>query len=137
MEDYHTDLVGRCEDGRQFFIYEPFVFPNEEINEDWTKVRREYLVLYLFDPEGNFIEIKHWSGGTTAELNHQEKQKKKDEFLTSLGKFELCDISVKLFQTTIDGVVFGLVPSEKNEAVDLQPSSTIQFTEPWDGEYYT
>jgi hypothetical protein len=44
---------------------------------------------------------------------------------------------VKLFQTTIDGVVFGLVPDAENETVELQPSSTIAFQSPWDGEYDT
>lgn len=34
-------------------------------------------------------------------------------------------------------MTFGLVVNEEIEAVDLQPSSTISFHEPWDGEYDT
>jgi len=44
---------------------------------------------------------------------------------------------LNLFQTKIDGVVFGLVPAEEIESIELQPSSTIAFHEPWDGEYDT
>jgi formate hydrogenlyase regulatory protein HycA len=62
---------------------------------------------------------------------------KLDEMIAELGRFEFSDIEVKPFQTVIDGVVFGLVPDEEHETVELEPSSTISFQEPWDGEYYT
>jgi hypothetical protein len=40
-------------------------------------------------------------------------------------------------QTLIDGFVFGLIPNEEDQTLNLQPSSTISFQEPRDGEYYT
>jgi hypothetical protein len=64
-------------------------------------------------------------------------REKLEEMIKKLGKTEFCDIEVKPFQTTIDGVVFGLVPNDEYGSVDLQPSSTISFQEPWDGEHYT
>lgn len=93
--------------------------------------------MYLFDHEGNFVQAKHWYFGTTAELQPSLVEKKKKEMLKSLGKYKLCDIAVKEFQTEINGTMFGLIRNEEYESVDLQPSSTISFTEPWDGEYDT
>ena len=57
--------------------------------------------------------------------------------ISELGEVEFTDIEVKTFQTTIDGIVFGLITNEEYETVDLEPSSTISFHEPWDGEYDT
>ena len=57
--------------------------------------------------------------------------------INELGKIEFCYIAVKPFQTVIDGVSFGLVPNNEYETVELEPSSTILFHEPWDGEYDT
>ena len=54
-----------------------------------------------------------------------------------LGEVTFCDIEVKLFNTLIDGVEFGLIPDPEFKCIDLQPSSTISFTEPWDGSYST
>jgi formate hydrogenlyase regulatory protein HycA len=57
--------------------------------------------------------------------------------MAGLGFIQYRDIAIKLFQTTIDGIVFGLIPDQKTESIILEPSSTISFQEPWDGEYYT
>ena len=37
----------------------------------------------------------------------------------------------------IDGFTFGLIPNKEISMIDLHPSSTIAFQEPWDGEYFT
>lgn len=79
----------------------------------------------------------HWCGGVTAQVDESAMRKKFEEMIAELGAFEFSDIEVKPFQTVIDGVVFGLVPNEEHETVDLEPSSTISFQAPWDGEYYT
>ena len=47
------------------------------------------------------------------------------------------DISVELFEVTIDNEKFGLIANHEFDCVNAQPSSTISFYEPWDGEYYT
>ena len=137
MEDYHTHFLGKTEDGRQFFGYETFVFPNGIPAAEWEKNRKEYVVLYLFDEDGNHLATNHWYAGTTSETNDSVMREKLEEMIKKLGKTEFCNIEVKPFQTTIDGVVFGLVPNDEYESVDLQPNSTISFQEPWDGEYYT
>jgi hypothetical protein len=136
MEDYHTHFLGKTEDGRQFFGYETFVFPKPMPTSDWEK-QKEYVVLYIFDKNGNHLVTNHWYAGTTSETDESEIRERLEQMINELGNVEFCDIEVKPFQTVIDGVVFGLVPNDEHESVELQPSSTISFQKPWDGEYYT
>jgi hypothetical protein len=137
IEDYHTHFIGKTEDGKQFFGYETFVFLNGMPDSNWQSSRKEYVVLYIFDREGNHIKTNHWFAGTTSETNDSLTRKKLEQMVDELGNIEFTDIEVKPFQTIIDDVVFGLVPNKEYERVDLQPSSTISFHEPWDGEYDT
>lgn len=137
IEDYHTHFVGKTEDGRQFFGYETFVFPNGIPTSDWEKYRKEYVVLYIFDQEGNHLKTDHWYAGTTSETDETVIRERLEQMIRELGQTTFSDIEVKPFQTIIDGIVFGLVPNEEEETVDLEPSSTISFHEPWDGEYDT
>lgn len=136
-ENYHTHYLGKTQDGRQFFGYETFVFPNGMPQSDWTKGRKEYAVLYLFDKKGNHLKTNHWYAGTTSEINDFIIKEKLEQMISELGSIEYTNIIVKPFQTIIDGVIFGLIPNEEYETVDLQPNSTISFQEPWDGEYDT
>jgi hypothetical protein len=57
--------------------------------------------------------------------------------VNELGEVEFRDIAIKPFKTVIDGVEFGLIPNEETQSIELQPSSTIVFSEPWNGEYFT
>jgi len=62
---------------------------------------------------------------------------KLEKMVSDLGQVQYCDIEVKLFQTLIDGVAFGLVPEPKFGFIELQPNSALAFPEPWDGSYCT
>jgi len=62
---------------------------------------------------------------------------KLDEMVTDLGKVKYMDIAVELFDVEIDNHKFGLIANLDSQCVQAQPSSTISFYEPWDGEYYT
>lgn len=138
MEDYHTHYLGRAAGGKLFWGYETFAFtkPYAEIQGDnWQKFRKEFAVLHTFDQDGNHLQTKHWSSEDS--FNPALTSSKLEELVSELEDVEYKDIYVKLFQTTIDGIVFGLVPDVENETIELQPSSTIAFSEPWDGEYYT
>src|SRR5262245_23277515 len=135
LVDYHTHHIGRTSDGRQFFGYQTFVFPNR-VQRSLAE-RREYVVLYLFDKAGNHLETKHWYAGTTTEIDAKKLFNKLSQMITDLGPVEYSDIEVKPFQSIIDGVAFGLIPNEEHRSMELQPSSTISFQAPWDGEYYT
>ena len=138
IEDYHTHYLGEVNDGRLFWGYETFAFtkPYSEIqSEDWKKFRTDYAVLHIFDKKGNYLESKYSSGNLTNSTG--DTSNKLEELMAGLGFIQYRDIAIKLFQTTINGIVFGLIPDQKTESIILEPSSTISFQEPWDGEYYT
>jgi hypothetical protein len=136
-EDYHTHFVGRTTDGNQFFGYQTFVFPDGMPAMDWQKSRKEYVVLYLFDKKGNYLQTNHWYAGTSDQTSDELTQRKLLEMVEELGEVEYQDIAVKPFKTKIDGIEFGLIPDDETQSIELQPSSTIAFFEPWDGEYET
>ena len=66
-----------------------------------------------------------------------DTETKLEDIVSKLNEIEYCNIEVKLFEIEIDGFKFGLIPNEESKMIELQPSSTISFSEPWDGEYYT
>jgi len=57
--------------------------------------------------------------------------------IKELGKTTFCDIELETFEVNINGIKCGLIPNEEFVSIDLYPSNTISFQEPWDGEYYT
>lgn len=138
MEDYHTHHIGKYESGKQFWGYQTFVFTKRQFleGEKYENYRREYAVLYLFDKEGNFNEAKFEFAGTTDSLKFDTSEKV-EEMVTQLGEIEYCNIEIKPFEVLIDNFIFGLVPNEETEMIELQPSNTIAFSEPWEGEYCT
>jgi hypothetical protein len=140
-EDYHTHYLGLYSGNRLFWGYETFFFPSRTVGrEDWQNYRRDYVILHLFDRQGNHLETRSEFLGTAAESDAQASSEKLEQWVNDLGEVQYADIEVKLFQVYIDGVVFGLVPNtedEDNPSIELAPSSTIAFFEPWDGSYYT
>jgi len=136
-EDYHTHFVGRTNDGTQFFGYQTFVFPDRMPATDWQKSRKEYVVLYLFDKKGNHQRTNYWYAGTSDQTSDNLTLRKLQEMVDELGEVEYQDIAVKPFRTEIDGIEFGLIPDDETQSIELQPSSTIAFFKPWDGEYDT
>ena len=139
IEDYHTHYLGKTKSGMQFWGYVTFVWTvlPKDIQGDWKDYRNEYVILHLFDKEGNYIETKHWLGGTTNQVNDSVLYSKLEAMVAELGEVHYGDIEVKLFQTTIDGVTFGLVPENEYGFIELEPNSTIAFSKPWDGSYST
>ncbi|AMM50918.1 hypothetical protein TH61_06555 [Rufibacter sp. DG15C] len=140
MEDYHTHFLGKTSHGKLFWAYETFYFSQpfgSFKNEDWAKYRREYAILHLFDKAGNHVETKSKFTGITADLQEVDTYTVLEEMVRELGQVEYTDIEVKPFSVKIDGVIFGLIPDSETGSIDLQPSSTISFQEPWDGEYLT
>ncbi len=140
VEDYHTHYLGQADDGRLFWGYQTFAFTKTyaeiEESDDWRKYRNEFAVVHFFDLDGNYLNSRHWSA-LSADTNDHELTNKLEEMLADLGSITFCNIEIKLFQTKIDNIIFGLIPDEQNEMIHLQPGSTISFQEPWDGEYYT
>lgn len=139
IEDYHTHYLGKTETGIQFWGYLTFVWKvlPKDYKGDWKDNRNEYAVLHLFDKEGNYMETKHWLGGTTNQVSDSVLYAKLEEMVSKLGEVSYEDIEVKLFQTIIDGVTFGLIPETEYGFIELEPNSTIAFSKPWDGSYST
>lgn len=136
-ENYHTHYLGETEQGTLFFGYETFVFPKGFSTENWQDERLEYALVYLFDQDGNHIETKYKLAGKTSEISPNQTNDLLSDLLAGLGRLEFKDIKVKPFKTLIDGIEFGLIPNDEIQIIELQPSSTIAFGEPWDGEYDT
>jgi hypothetical protein len=141
MEDYHTHYLGKTGDGRLFWGYETFAYspPIAQIKDNsYWKYRFDYAVLHLFDGEGNYQSSKSFTCGKGVLPKGNIMTERLEEWVAELGEFTYCDIEVKLFQTTVDEFTFGLIPNRNGRlSIDLQPSSTISFQEPWDGEYCT
>lgn len=83
-EDYHTHYIGKTKDGKQFFGYQTFVFLNE-IAEDWQNQRKEYVVLYIFDRDGNHVKTDHWYAGTTSEISDSATTARLEQMIAALG----------------------------------------------------
>lgn len=139
IEDYHTHYLGKTSRKLQFWGYTTFLWKvlPKDYQGDWRDNRQEYVVLHLFDSDGNYLETKHWHGGTTNQVSDSALDSKLQSMISELGSLTYCDIEVKLFQTIIDGEIFGLVPESEYGFIELQPNSTIAFAEPWDGSYST
>ena len=138
MEGYHTHYIGVMKNGNQFFGYTTFAFvENKPIHKDWEEKRKEYSVIYIFDKKGNLINTECKFIGFTNEIKFDKPKIELDNMMLNLGLIKFQDIKVKPFKTTIDNIVFGLIPVNENKSIILEPSNTIAFFEPWDGEYYT
>lgn len=140
MDDYHTHYLGQVADGRLFWGYKTFIFtkPYSDIEQgnDWEKHRKEYALVHTFDNDGNYLSTRHWSA-LTSDISDLLLDDKLEEIIKELGTLDFRDIEIKIFQTELDNITFGLVVDDESEVINLQPSSTISFQEPWDGEYYT
>ncbi|WP_213454622.1 hypothetical protein [Rhizomonospora bruguierae] len=82
------------------------------------------------------------SGGTTADGEQAavaRAERELSELLAGLPGRHYGDVAIRLFQTVLDGVLFGLVDEtddEFGESVELYPDE-LGFVPPWDGEYDT
>lgn len=153
-DDHRFKYVGRLADDRQFMAFVTGAFPDgvtlKYDNDEWRKVKSWSAVLHLFDAEGNHISSDARLGGFDIEGRDVASDKawsNLDNILAQLGAgtAELCDIWVRQFSATIDGVTHSLLfeafKGEEDgpviECVMLQPRD-IMFHPPWDsGEYST
>jgi formate hydrogenlyase regulatory protein HycA len=138
MEDYHTHYLGKTDNGKLFFGSETFAHleTKEQISSGTVYQNRiDLAILYLFDKNGKFLSYKHWS--TTIDTERNKTEEKLQEMIKELGKTTFCDIELETFEVNINGIKCGLIPNEEFVSIDLYPSNTISFQEPWDGEYYT
>jgi len=150
--DYRTSTIGRFRSG-QFLASTTYAFPDGFVMRDgWEERKRLFVVLHTFDHEGHYQESDIWCAGTWAE---QEKrpydeqsvaaraEARLDAVLAGLPEREYCDVAIRPFNITFDGVLFGLVteyhgedPDGEDDWAELYPDG-LGFSDPWDGEYDT
>jgi formate hydrogenlyase regulatory protein HycA len=144
-EGYHTDTIGKCEDGRQFMAFVVASMPLDKLRvpEGWQTHKRWHAVLHTFDKLGQHLHTEVWTAGTTADGEAQVIERAKSrlaEMLAKLGKVKYGGVKVSLFRVEVDGREFGLIdasePEEDYESIHLLPND-LAFFEPWDGTYDT
>lgn len=135
-DDFAAKHVGHTTDGRQFFLTTPFV-PGEY----GTDTSREFVALYLFDPDGHFLGAEIDALGSRERLQDREAERAYQARLTQLGKVTLDRIEIEPFAVERHGVQFGLVAHEPQGPDDMwwvtaEPGDYMAFSEPWDSGIY-
>ena len=144
-EGYHTDTIGRCDDGRQFMAFVVASMPvgTGRLPDDWRKHKRWHAILHTFDRFGNHLKSDIWTAGCSADGEQEmirRAESRLSQMLAALGPIRYCDVSISHFRIEVDGRVFGLVdasvPEEGHESIRLLPND-LAFFPPWDGTYDT
>jgi hypothetical protein len=136
MEDLQTAFVGRFGGGKQFLLTEASVRPHRH-TEGSDREGTEYVVLYLFNSEGELIDHHHSAPLGSEAWTEAHAQAERTRLLALLDDCSFGDIVIQPFRLEIDGHVFGLIADSEQDIVHLEPGSSITFMEPWDGEYHT
>ncbi len=135
-DDYKAEHVGHTKDGRQFFLTNPFV-PADPPRDGG----REFVALFLFDAEGNFLEALVDDFGPRATMDEEKWKKRYLQRLEELGEVTFDRIEVKPFSLRRFETEFGLIPNPPDEefdswTVELMPGNYMAFIEPWDSGVY-
>ena len=143
VKDYWTHDIGRYGDGNQFMAFLVATLPHNLLGKDWEKHKRWYAALHIFNKQGDHLYSQAHFMRVTADGENavvDRARAKRDEMLGCLQNIHYCDVAIKLFSVTIDGVVFGLVdvtePEDEHELVELMPNQ-LMFYPPWDGSFDT
>lgn len=137
-DDYHASYVGQTSNGLQFFLTQPFIVSMED-----DLKRREFLALYTFDADGNFLEAFIDDLGELYTYSDTLAQRLTFQRLDQLGNKEYTRILIRPFSVQFAGILFGLIVHTPHDVDGLwtatfEPGNYMSFTEPWDsGEYDT
>ncbi|WP_404870284.1 hypothetical protein ACI1MP_33200 [Kitasatospora griseola] len=150
--DCRTSTIGRFRDG-QFLASITYALPDGFVmGGGWEEHKRLFVAVHRFDHDGHHQESDIWCAGTWAE----QMTRPRDEHsvvaraearlaavLAGLAEREYCDIAIRPFQVTVDGVVFGLITEchaddadGEEDWAELYPDG-LGFSAPWNGEYDT
>ena len=134
-DDYHAEHIGITQTGNQFFLTSPFVPATN------GEVGCEYIAVFLFDKDGNFLEADIETLGPRKDLTEPHAAERYKNKLENLGSVSFEDIEVKLFSVEFNGVQFSLIAREPEGeegvwAVELVPGNYMAFFEPWDSGTY-
>jgi hypothetical protein len=135
-DEYHASLIGKTQDGRQFFITTPFVAASGD------QAGSEFLAVFLFEENGSFLEAHIDDLGPRAKLDHKAREALRDQRLAELGRVRFGRIVVAPFSVQQGGVEFGLLARQSETDgmwwVELHPGNFMAFYAPWDsGDYDT
>ena len=140
IEKYYTRNIGTFAGGKQFMAFVVAEIDMANPDRPWEERKRWYAVLHKFDENGAHIGTDHWFAGTTADGEPavtERAARRVTEFMSALPNVQFGDIAIRLFQTVIDGHLFGLCRDEESEnIVQLLPNDLV-FYPPWDGSYDT
>jgi hypothetical protein len=131
-DDDRAAHIGRMADGRQFFLTTPFI-----------PADREFVALYLFEPNGKFQKAFIDDLGKREKLDRQKEKEVFEKRLKQLGPIEFGRIRVEPFKIKRFGTEFGLVPlfladEDGDWTVEAHPGNYMGFFKPWNsGEYDT
>ena len=138
-----TGTIGRYEGGQFIGCITGAFPPGYTPGPDWHLHKRWYAVLHRFDHDGHHVGSDFWCPGPGYQGDQQEERL--TQWLDALPGREYCDIAIRLFEVTHEGVLFGLVAERHNEYAEgeeeddwaeLYPDG-LGFTAPWDGGYDT
>ena len=128
IEGYHTHHIGKYENGNQFlgWVYRLFVKP-KKYNGDWPNHTKEYIVLFIFDVEGNLLENKIEYSGTSSKVNYSKQTERLESIIDQRGNYIYTDIFVKLFTLELENQECGLVYYPETESVIMMPGNNMSF----------
>lgn len=134
--EYEAKYVGQTVDGRQFFMTNPFV-PARKNTEG-----REFIALYVFDADGDFLDAKIDDLGSRENVDDEFARSIQQSRFLELGDFSFGDIIVAPFTINKFDVEFGLIPQAPEEEreywlVIAEPGNYMCFYPPWGGDYDT
>jgi hypothetical protein len=136
-DGYHAKHIGRTSDGRQFVLTTPFE-PKHGDNPGC-----EYVALYLFDADGDFLEAKIERFGPRDKVDDKRLEEVYQGYLKGLGDVSFERIEIAPFSTERFGTTFGLIPQPPEDEDDVWtaiflPGNYMAFYPPWDsGDYDT
>lgn len=136
-DSFHLTDVGELNDGNYYWI-------DRQLVSDGTDTR-DFVAVYLFDPQGNLINSEIIDRGLRSDPNKIPLEDVFDRVSKRIGVKRRTDFWVYPFSVAAFGQKFGLVVRERQEgerdgfqAVDAMPGFTLMFYPPWiDGLYDT
>lgn len=132
-DKYNIDFAGRIPNGNQVFV-------TSDLHYDATlKTTTDFVVEYVWDEPGNFVEGKVYVVGVRGEYENADAAKLQDKIKADYTNFEPGTISVKPCTFVHDGIEFGFIPRIEDDykVVEVMPGNCLCFTEPFDGSYDT
>jgi hypothetical protein len=143
---FHAKYAGRTAQGIQCFMTSGFHQSGNPARG--AGIRRDFVMLYLFDLDGNLAghkidEIPSGANKETAPEAFAAFDRIIAKNLKEIGPVTGDDILIKPFNLMHDNIEFGLIARERLDhgprwwQIICEPGNTMAFHWPWDGNYDT